>query len=128
MTHYPEKFKNIRFTYVRQKSQKGLGDAIAQASHLVNDSAFAILLADDLIFSETSCLQQLIDIYKNTSASVIGINEVPKSDVSKSVGKKIAEEAKTKGISKVVFDRNGYLYHGRVKALADAARESGLQF
>ena len=79
----PEKFKNIRFTYVRQKSQRGLGDAIAQASHLVNDSAFAILLADDLIFSETSCLQQLIDIYKNTSASVIGINEVPKSDVSK---------------------------------------------
>jgi UTP--glucose-1-phosphate uridylyltransferase len=79
----PEKFKNIKFTYVRQKSQRGLGDAIAQASHLVNDSAFAILLADDLIFSETSCLQQLIDIHKNTSASVIGINEVPKSDVSK---------------------------------------------
>ena len=54
----PKKFKNIRFTYVRQKSQRGLGDAIAQASHLVNDSAIAILLADDLIFSETSCLQQ----------------------------------------------------------------------
>ena len=79
----PEKFKNVRFTYVRQKSQRGLGDAIAQASHLINDNAFAVLLADDLIFSETSCLQQLIDIYKNTSASVIGINEVPKSDVSK---------------------------------------------
>jgi UTP--glucose-1-phosphate uridylyltransferase len=79
----PKKFKNIRFTYVRQKSQRGLGDAIAQAAHLVNDSAFAILLADDLIFSETSCLQQLIDIHINTSASVIGINEVPKSDVSK---------------------------------------------
>jgi UTP--glucose-1-phosphate uridylyltransferase len=78
----PEKFKNIRFTYVRQKSQRGLGDAIAHASHLVNDHAFAVLLADDLIFSEVSCLQQLIDIHKNTKSSVIGINEVSKADVS----------------------------------------------
>jgi large subunit ribosomal protein L18 len=47
---------------------------------------------------------------------------------SKHVGKTIAERAKAKGITKVVFDRGGYLYHGRVKALADAAREAGLQF
>jgi large subunit ribosomal protein L18 len=47
---------------------------------------------------------------------------------AKSVGKAIAERAKAKGITKVVFDRGGYIYHGRVKALADAARESGLQF
>jgi large subunit ribosomal protein L18 len=47
---------------------------------------------------------------------------------AKSVGKMIAERAKAKGISKVVFDRGGYIYHGRVKALADAAREGGLQF
>ena len=79
----PEKFKNIRFTYVRQKSQRGLGDAIAHASHLVNDDAFAVLLADDLIFSKVSCLQQLIDIHNNTNSSVIGINEVPKADISK---------------------------------------------
>lgn len=44
------------------------------------------------------------------------------------VGKKIAEVAKAANIEKVVFDRNGYLYHGRVKALADAARENGLKF
>ena len=47
---------------------------------------------------------------------------------AKSVGKTIAERAKAKGINKVVFDRGGYIYHGRVKALADAAREGGLQF
>ena len=47
---------------------------------------------------------------------------------AKEIGKLIAERAKTKGISKVVFDRGGYLYHGRVKALADAARAAGLEF
>ncbi len=47
---------------------------------------------------------------------------------AKSVGKAIAERSKEKGISKVVFDRGGYIYHGRVKALADAAREAGLEF
>ena len=47
---------------------------------------------------------------------------------AKAVGKSIAERAKAKGINKVVFDRGGYIYHGRVKALADAAREAGLQF
>ena len=47
---------------------------------------------------------------------------------AKSVGKRIAERAKEKGVTKVVFDRGGYLYHGRIKALADAAREAGLQF
>jgi len=47
---------------------------------------------------------------------------------AKNVGKKIAELAKAKGVTKVVFDRGGYIYHGRVKALADAAREAGLQF
>ena len=47
---------------------------------------------------------------------------------AKVIGKTIAERAKAVGVSKVVFDRGGYKYHGRVKALADAAREAGLQF
>lgn len=47
---------------------------------------------------------------------------------AKAIGKLVAERAKEKGIEAVVFDRGGYLYHGRVKALADAAREAGLKF
>jgi large subunit ribosomal protein L18 len=47
---------------------------------------------------------------------------------ARDVGRMIAERAKQKGVQKVVFDRGGYLYHGRIKALADAAREAGLQF
>jgi large subunit ribosomal protein L18 len=51
-----------------------------------------------------------------------------KTEVAKQVGKLVAEKALQAGISSVVFDRNGYLYHGRVKALADSAREGGLKF
>ena len=49
-------------------------------------------------------------------------------DAAGTVGKKIAERALQKGVKQVVFDRGGYIYHGRVKALADAAREGGLEF
>jgi large subunit ribosomal protein L18 len=53
---------------------------------------------------------------------------ISKTDQAKAVGKVLAERAKEKGIEKVVFDRGGYRYHGRVKALAEASRESGLDF
>jgi len=52
----------------------------------------------------------------------------PKIDQAKQIGKALGEQAKTQNIDAVVFDRNGYLYHGRVKAFADGAREAGLQF
>jgi large subunit ribosomal protein L18 len=52
----------------------------------------------------------------------------PKTELSVGVGKAIAEKAKEKGIKSVVFDRNGFIYHGRVKALAEACREAGLEF
>lgn len=51
-----------------------------------------------------------------------------KTEIAAVVGKKIAEKAKAAGYEKVVFDRNGFVYHGRVQALADGAREGGLQF
>jgi len=49
-------------------------------------------------------------------------------DAASSVGKKIAERAKAAGVTQVMFDRGGYIYHGRIKALAEAAREGGLEF
>jgi large subunit ribosomal protein L18 len=54
--------------------------------------------------------------------------KITKTEQARLVGKLAAEKAIEKGITTVVFDRNGYLYHGRVKALADAAREGGLKF
>ncbi|MBI5905134.1 MAG: 50S ribosomal protein L18 [Deltaproteobacteria bacterium] len=56
------------------------------------------------------------------------IGELDKSDAAKKVGQWIGKKAVEKNIHQVVFDRNGFLYHGRVKALADGARESGLKF
>ncbi|MGB4440306.1 MAG: 50S ribosomal protein L18 [Sedimentibacter sp.] len=56
------------------------------------------------------------------------VAELTKTDAAKLVGKTVGERAKDKGINAVVFDRGGYLYHGRVKLLADGARESGLEF
>ncbi len=58
----------------------------------------------------------------------IASQEGTKTDKAAAVGKLIAEKAAQAGITQVVFDRNGYLYHGRVKQLADAAREAGLKF
>lgn len=78
---------------------------------------------------------QLIDdavgatlVSSSSAVSEISSQKVTKIEKSAMVGKAIAEKAKEAGITTVVFDRNGYLYHGRVKALADAAREGGLIF
>jgi large subunit ribosomal protein L18 len=62
------------------------------------------------------------------SASTIKMKTGGNIAAAKEIGKAVAEKAVEKGIKKVVFDRGGYLYHGRVKALADAAREAGLEF
>ena len=56
------------------------------------------------------------------------VKDMNKTDAAKTVGKKVAERAKKKGIKAVVFDRGGYLYTGRVQAVADGAREAGLEF
>lgn len=59
---------------------------------------------------------------------VAAVKGIKKTEQAKLVGKLLATKCKDKGIDKVVFDRNGYKYHGRVKSLADAAREGGLKF
>ena len=65
---------------------------------------------------------------QQTQAEQIVSLKIAKIEQAKQVGKLIAEKAIEAGISTVVFDRNGYLYHGRVKSLAEAAREGGLKF
>ena len=62
------------------------------------------------------------------SASSLGLEAMPKKEQAAKVGEMIAQKAKEAGITTVVFDRNGYLYHGRVKEVADAARNGGLKF
>ena len=76
-------FTNIKFTYVRQKTQNGLGDAILHAEHLIQEEAFAIILADDLIINNPSCISQLMEIHEENECSVIGVNEVPKNETEK---------------------------------------------
>ena len=62
------------------------------------------------------------------SASSLGLEKMPKIQQAAKVGEMVAANAQAAGITTVVFDRNGYLYHGRVKELADAARNGGLKF
>ncbi|MEX2513621.1 MAG: 50S ribosomal protein L18 [Cyclobacteriaceae bacterium] len=83
--------------------------------------------------SNTGIYAQLIDDLKgqtlaSASSKELGSKANINVSVSKEVGKKLAEKAVTNGLSEVVFDRSGYLYHGNVKALADGAREGGLKF
>ena len=62
------------------------------------------------------------------AASSIGLEAMPKIQQAEKVGELVAQKAQEAGVSAVVFDRNGYLYHGRVKELADGARKGGLNF
>ena len=76
-------FQDVTFTYVRQKSQKGLGHAILQAKHLIGDEFFAILLADDFVINNPSATKHLIDISLKTNSSVIGLNKVSPEHINR---------------------------------------------
>jgi large subunit ribosomal protein L18 len=81
--------------------------------------------------SNKAIYAQLIDDTKGATilaSSSQGMEKAPKTEVAKLVGKALAEKALANGITSVKFDRNGYLYHGRVKNLAEGAREGGLIF
>lgn len=89
--------------------------------HRTNQHIYAQVIDDaksTTLVSASSLEKELRDVLKNTS----------NKDAAAAVGKHIAERASKAGIKDVVFDRSGFLFHGRVKALADAAREGGLNF
>jgi large subunit ribosomal protein L18 len=82
-------------------------------------------LVDD---EKGTTLVQVGSTGKEIIARIAGLEAKNKSAVSKLVGELLAERAREKGVEKVVFDRKGYRYHGRIKILADAARSKGLVF
>jgi len=83
--------------------------------------------------SNKAIYAQLIDDTKGhtiaaTNSHILGVKGNVTIETSKQVGAKIAEVAKASGVKKVIFDRGGYKYHGQIKALAEGAREGGLEF
>ena len=79
----PKKFSEIKFYYINQSEQNGLGHAVLQAESVVGNNSFAVLLPDDLFFSKKSCLEQLIDIHSQTKSSVIAVNEIDLKNIHK---------------------------------------------
>ncbi|AHM60181.1 50S ribosomal protein L18 [Flammeovirgaceae bacterium 311] len=114
--------KNIRLNS-RDRIKKGIRKKISGTAERPRLSVFK---------SNRSIYAQLIDDLKGhtiASASSKDLETVNATiSTAKTVGSKLAEKAKVAGVSAVVFDRNGYKYHGQVKALADGAREGGLNF
>ena len=115
------KVKSLRRKNIRYRIRRKIGEGTAQKPRL---SVFR---------SNKGLFVQVIDDENGTtlaSASTKELGEKAKlnQENSKNVGKKIAEKALASGIQSIVFDRNGYLYHGNIKALADGAREGGLKF
>ncbi|MDX2284192.1 MAG: 50S ribosomal protein L18 [Bacteroidia bacterium] len=84
-----------------------------------NQQIYAQLIDDEAGVTIASC---------SSRTKEVSSQPLSKTERSREVGKRLAEIALAKQVTKVVFDRNGYLYHGRVKALAEGAREGGLQF
>ena len=107
-----------RIKYRIRKRLSGSGERPRMTVYRSNKQIY-VQLVDDV------CGQTLVSA--SSKEKEIASQKVNKIDQAKLVGKRLAEKAKEKGIESVVFDRNGYLYHGRIKNLADAARESGLK-
>lgn len=115
----------ITKTYRRNRIKQRIRKRIAGTSEMPRLSVFR---------SNKEIYAQIINDAESKTLVAAGSREKAfeskgsKSEMAKVVGKTIAERAIAAGITNVVFDRNGYLYHGRVKSLADAAREGGLKF
>ena len=77
-----EEISDVTVHFIRQKEAKGLGHAVLCARQFVGDEPFAVLLGDDLVDAAVPCLSQLIDVYQELSGSVLGVQPVPKAQVS----------------------------------------------
>ncbi|HRI40735.1 MAG: 50S ribosomal protein L18 [Bacteroidota bacterium] len=108
---------NIRYRI--RKTVKGTAERPRLSVFRSNKQIYAQLIDD---------VQGVTLAAVSSAAKEMTATKGPKVDLAREVGKKIAEKAVQSGIKTCVFDRGGYLYHGRVKALAEGAREAGLQF
>ena len=79
----PDLFKDLTFTFINQEEQLGLGHAISLAKNEILDEPFAVLLPDDLFFSEPSCMSQLLNVYNQYKSSVIAVNKIDKANIHK---------------------------------------------
>jgi large subunit ribosomal protein L18 len=116
------KTREFRRTRIKQRVRKVVSGTAERPRMTVfrSNEEIYVQLIDDLAGKTL--------VTASSQSKEIGSQKVKKSEKAKMVGKLIAEKAIQAGINTVVFDRNGYLYHGRVKSLADAAREGGLKF
>ncbi len=114
--------KIVRRLKIKHRIRKRIAGAAQKPRMTVfrSNKQISVQLIDDIsgktLVSASSLLKDIASV------------KVPKTEQAALVGKLVAEKALSAGITNVVFDRNGYLYHGRVKQLADAAREAGLKF
>ena len=114
-----------RIRYRIRKVVSGTAQRPRMAVYRSNDQIYVQLIDDTACAGQGTTLLQASSVEKAVAEQVKG---KPRQEAAKVVGKLAAERAVAKGISEVVFDRGGFLYHGRVKCLADAAREGGLKF
>jgi large subunit ribosomal protein L18 len=108
--------RRLRIKKSIRRKIKGTAERPRLSVYKSNKAIYAQLVNDDL--GNTLAFSSSLEM-KHDHANI---------EIAQQVGKKLAEKAAANGITEVVFDRNGYLYHGRVKALADGAREAGLKF
>ena len=122
MTTRKVKLFKKRSLRVRNKLKKtGYGKCRLSIHRSSNHIYAQIIAPDDKTIAATSSLDPEVK-------KILGDKIKGKIEIAKAVGQQIAEKAKKAKISKVAFDRSGFLYHGRVKALAESARENGLDF
>ncbi|MDR2937422.1 MAG: 50S ribosomal protein L18 [Prevotellaceae bacterium] len=114
-----------RIKYRIRKTINGTAERPRMAVYRSNDQIYVQLIDDTACEGQGSTLLQASSVEKAVAEQVKGKT---KQEIATAVGKIAAERAAAKGIKEVVFDRGGFLYHGRVKCLADAAREGGLKF